>query len=307
MSVDHVLLDRGVDLLLGGTAEEFADFLRANRSAVHLRSTRADHHYCGYFHGATLLHHVAGNPTMGSLPPDMPERTRRILAAGAAVDAVTRPGPAQPNDIGWTPLGLAATSGHARAVGLQRPLMDVLLEAGADPDACNGGCMMGALYYGQSEAARYLAERGARLDLVAAAGVGATDRLRPMLEEGPEAIASAPRLVHYARVPWPDDASTEETVRHVLGLALIYSALHDRTEAMRLLLDAGAEPNHVSPFEHHATALHWAVMGDHPAAVRLLLDAGADTTIADGEFGSTPAGWADYLGKPAAAEALRTG
>lgn len=298
-------LDRAVHVMLHGTLDELDSILREHPSVVHLRSDRIDHHYCGYFHGATLLHHVAGNPRMAPLPGDVVARTHRILAAGADVDAATAPGPAQPTDIGWTPLGLVASSECARKAGAQRALMDVLLDAGADPDARDGGCVMGALYYGESDAAEHLAARRARLDLIAAAGVGDVDRVRSFLGDGPEAIASAPRLVHYARVPWPAGASVEDTVRHVLGLALVYAALHDRTEVLRLLLDAGAAPNHVSPFEHHATALHWAVMGDHPSAVRLLLAAGADPTAKDGEFGSTPAGWASYLDKPAAAAALK--
>jgi hypothetical protein len=39
--------------------------------------------------------------------------------------SVTRPGPAQPDDIGWSTLGLVATSDAARRAGHQRPLLEL--------------------------------------------------------------------------------------------------------------------------------------------------------------------------------------
>ena len=87
-------------------------------------------------------------------------------------------------------------------------------------------------------------------------------------------------------------------------MGLVYAALHEQLEAMRLLLATGIDPNHRPPFDHRGTALHWAVMGDRAEAVRLLLAYGADPSLPDGEFGSTPGDWAAHLGRPAAAEAL---
>ena len=48
--------------------------------------------------------------------------------------------------------------------------------------------------------------------------------------------------------------------------------------------------------EAGATALHYAAFGGHRDAVRLLVEAGADINASDGQFGATPAGWAiEYL------------
>lgn len=235
----------------------------------------------------------------------MVDRAAVLIAAGAEVDAATLPGPSQPDDIGWTTLGLVASSAEARRAGIQQSLMDELLAAGADPDARGGGCLMGALYYGETDAAEHLARRGARLDLIAAAAVEDTAALTAHLAGGPEAIAGAPRLVHYARVAWPEHADATDATRDILGMALIYAALHGRVRAITMLADAGADPRHVPPFEHHATPLHWAAMGDRPEAVHALLAVGADPEARDGEFGSTPLGWAEHLGRPAAAAALR--
>jgi ankyrin repeat protein len=101
-------------------------------------------------------------------------------------------------------------------------------------------------------------------------------------------------------VPWPGDASRQD----LLGMALVYAALHGRVEAIRVLLDAGADPNHRPPFEHGATPLHWAVMGDRPESVIALIEAGADPAARDLEFESTPAGWAEHMGRARAGAVL---
>lgn len=294
-------------LLLEGGAGALATLLDAEPGVVRRRWPGDQPPYDGYFHQATLLHHVAGNPLIRPLPDDMVARARLLLEAGAEVDAVTRAGPSQPDDVGWTALGLVATSAQARERGVQRPLLDLLLDAGADPDARNGGGLMGALYYGEGEAARHLADAGARLDLVAAAGLGRVEALAGFLAEGPDGWLDGAWLHHYARVPWPRSAPREEQAAHRLGMALVYAALHGRVEALRLLLQAGADPDHRPPFDHQGTALHWAVMGDRPEAVRALLAAGADPEARDREHQSTPAGWADHLGRARAAEALAAG
>lgn len=52
------------------------------------------------------------------------------------------------------------------------------------------------------------------------------------------------------------------------------------------------------------TPLHEAVRDDDPELVRLLVDAGADLSIEDGEYRSTPLGWANPLGRPHLARIL---
>ncbi|MBT8487849.1 MAG: hypothetical protein HKN72_00220 [Gemmatimonadetes bacterium] len=285
-------------LLLEGDKDGLATLLDARPDLIRSRFATTDVPYDGYFHGATLLHHVAGNPLIIELPANIVELTQHVLKRGAEVDSVTLQGPSQPSDIGWTVLGLVATSAAARTAGAQGPLMNALIEAGADIDARNGGSLIGALYYGEGQAARYLADKGARLDLVAAAGLGDTPRLADFLGEGgdePEV-----RLAHYGLADWPKDAGRRER----LGVALIYAALHGHVEAMQMLLDAGADPDDRPPFDHHGTALHWAVMGDQPGAVRVLLEAGAERNVRDRSFGSTPEGWARHLKKTAALGAL---
>jgi hypothetical protein len=159
--------------------------------------------------------------------------------------------------------------------------MDLLLDSGADVDARAGGCVMGALYYGEARAAEHLGRRGATLDLVAAAGVGDADRVRDIL--GNEALLKATlharpgtmgpgatRLAHYSRIPWPEVPDGQD----LLGLALAYAALHGRMETLRLLLDAGADPD-ARDLEFNSTPLGWAMYLRRPKALEVLEEAEA--------------------------------
>ena len=96
-------------------------------------------------------------------------------------------------------LGLVATSLDAREAGHQRPLMDLLLEHRADRDFRNGGPLVGAVYYGEVEAARFLIENGARCDLISAAGAGRVDLMAAFVVDG-QLRSDAHTLTQYSLV-----------------------------------------------------------------------------------------------------------
>ena len=59
---------------------------------------------------------------------------------------------------------------------------------------------------------------------------------------------------------------------------------------VRMLIDAGADPNARSPGKRHAeTPLHWAASSDDVEVASALIDGGADLEVADGSIG-TPLG-----------------
>ncbi len=131
---------------------------------------------------------------------------------------------------------------------------------------------------------RFLAKRGARIDLPAAAGLGLVD--------------DAERLL----------PSAEPEARH---RALSLAAQHGHAEIIRLLLDAGEDPNRYNPASNHphTTPLHQAVLGGHEAVVRLLVERGARLDIRDTIWQGTPLDWALYGGgrvHPRIAECLRS-
>ena len=160
-------------------------------------------------------------------------------------------------------LGLVCTGRVPRECGVQIPLINLLCDYGADP---NRG-MPGA--HGEFEAAHALLRRGARLDLPVAAVLGRVDDAR--------------RLLPTARA--------EDRHR-----ALALSAQFGHTEILRMMLDAGEDPNRYGPDHAHSTPLHQAAFGGHEEAVRLLVERGASPDTKDIFWQATPAGWAKHAG-----------
>jgi ankyrin repeat protein len=72
----------------------------------------------------------------------------------------------------------------------------------------------------------------------------------------------------------PNRESMDETE----GTPLCAAAAHDRAEIVRLLLEHGADPNVVEGKDDEVpmTALRWAQNYGHSEIIRLLLEAGAD-------------------------------
>lgn len=292
-------MERAIEALLGGDVAALAAELDAAPALVGARAAGVAAPYDGYFAAATLLHHVAGNPSIRPLPGDVVDKAALLLDRGAEVDAVTAPGPSQPHDLGWTTLGLVATSLEARRAGVQRALLELLVARGADLDARGGGPLVGAIYYGELDAARWLVARGARCDLVTAAGVGAIDRMARFVDGEGRLAADAHVLVHYSQVrERPRDAG------EILGLALVFACLGRARDAAAWLLDRGAAVNARPPFDHRATPLHWAALRGDAEVAELLLAGGADRDARDATWDATPAGWARHLGHDALAARL---
>ena len=199
-------------------------------------------------HRATLLHYVSANGVEGyrqKTPHNIVRITERLLA-GAEVDAE-----ADVYGGGATTLGLVATSAHPRQAGVQIALIALLLEHGARIDHPNlagndHGAVFACLANGCPEAARYLAGRGARLDLVAAAGVGRLDVVQGLVDQA-------------------DIPARERALRYAAG--------YDNEEVVRFLLDRGVDVDaHSGDGE---TALFYAVLGVHLDVINLLLARGA--------------------------------
>jgi ankyrin repeat protein len=122
-----------------------------------------------------------------------------------------------------------------------------------------------------TDAARALVKRGARVDLVAAAGLGLVEHVANLLPP----------------------ASMIERHR-----ALALAAQHAHLESVRALLDAGEDPNRFNPkgTHEHSTPLHQAVLTGDEAVVRLLVERGARLDVRDRIWQGTPLGWALHGG-----------
>lgn len=190
-----------------------------------------------------------------------------------------------------------ATSGQPG----QLALLDHLVAAGADLEARNGGALRGALYYQQDDAAARLVQQGARLDLIAAAGLGRVDLVDTFLTLGRDAIVGQAHLAHYSQISLPKDPTAVD----YLSIALVHAARAGHVAVLQRLIDAGADLNRRPYFDHHATALHWAAIDNQLTAMSWLLTLGADRTICDSSFNSTPLGWAQHAGHQQAMDLLR--
>lgn len=86
------------------------------------------------------------------------------------------------------------------------------------------------------------------------------------------------------------------TERH---LALALAAQLGHAPLVRLLLDAGEDPDRFNPrgAHAHATPLHHAALAGHATVVELLVTRGARLDIRDRIYASTPLGWAPHAGR----------
>jgi ankyrin repeat protein len=149
-----------------------------------------------------------------------------------------------------------------------------------------------ALFHRQREAADALLAAAPDLGVLEAAATGRADLLRELLAASPGAIRErtpegftplglaaflggpeAVRVLLEHRADADDDADNQFGVRPVHAAA----AAHD-PETMRLLLEAGADPN--LPQRGGFTPLHEAAHTDDVEMARLLLAHGADPGIA---------------------------
>ena len=153
---------------------------------------------------------------------------------------------------------------------VNRPLVEVLLDAGADINAKSswwaGGTSAlqhatGSMLGYNMELAAYLIERGATIDAHAAAGLDMIETLETLIRENPD-VVSAPGCdgmspLHFAATPriaellLKHDADINLRDRDHWGTAAQWT-MHRRPEVCRYLLDQGAE----------ADVVLYCVMGD---------------------------------------------
>ncbi len=241
--------------------------LRAHLEAhPNLTSQRVLFEGVNYFRIPALLEFVAENPIRHGSLPPNIVEVARVI-----LEAGAKNDKAALNET----LRLICSGRVSRECRVQVPLIDLLCEYGADP---NSG-MLPALPHAEFEAANVLIRNGARIDLVVAASLGRVDESRQLLTS----------------------ASVEDRHR-----AFALAAQFGHAEIVRLLMDAGEEPNRYNPVGAHAhsTPLHQAALGGHDAVVRLLVERGARLDLKDTLWQATPEGWARHAEKTEIAEYL---
>ncbi len=231
-----------------------------------LATQRLDLEGMNYFHDPTLLEFIAENPTRNGRLPANAPELAQIV-----IDAGAKNDRHTLTDT----LALVASSAVAHQSGLQPQLIRVLSSAGADPN----DALLAPLIYGQFEAVEELLRNGAKLDLPVAA---ATGRLR----EATDLLATA----------------TELERQRALSLATQFG----HAGIVRLLIEAGTDPNRFSPprMHSHGTPLHQAALNGDLELTKYLVEHGARTDIIDVRHDATPLEWARYAGHDHVAEYL---
>jgi hypothetical protein len=207
------------------------------------------------------------NPTLLEFIAENPVRHGTLPENIVQVAEVILDAGVEPSALNET-LALIATGRVPRECGVQLPLIDLLCDRGADANFA----LHAAALHGEFEAVNVLMKRGARSDLAVAASLGLMDEARRLL----------PNSNHESR-----------------HLALALAAQFGYAEIVRLLLDAGEDPNRYNPVggHSHSTPLHQAAGAGHDEVVRALVERGARLDLKDIIWRGTPADWASHAGK----------
>lgn len=255
--------EAAVDEVVAGDVTTLNRLVQEDPGLIRARSTRQHH--------STLLHYVGANGVEGwrqRTPRNAVEVLEVLMKAGAEVDAMA--------DMysSSTTLGLVATSIHPLQAGVQNELMEALLNHGAAIDHPEGagnhqGIVNGCLANGRPGAAVFLANRGARLDLEGAAGVGRLDAVQSFFDVDGNLQAHATAAQMQSGFQWACEYSRTAVVEFLLGRRIDFGAVH-----------------------RGQTGLHWAAFGGHVDIVKLLLERNAPVNVKDERWQNTPLGWA---------------
>ena len=254
--------ESAVEAIITGDVDTLQMLLRNNPDLVRARSMRE--------HGATLLLYMGANLVEGhrqKSPPNAIEVARVLLEAGAEVDAAALTGGR------GTTLCQVATSVHPARVGVQIALMETLLDYGAAIEGAPGGYqpLAAALANGQPEAAEFLAERGAQLDIVGAAGLGRLDLLKDWLNH--------------------DGGLKANQTKEQLEEGFILACLYGQISVAEFLLEKGVDL--AAGANVGQTGLHYAVHAGHLDTVKMLLERKAPLEVLN-VYGGTVLGQATW-------------
>jgi ankyrin repeat protein len=236
--------EAAADAIVNGKTAILKQLLSKDPELIRARSTRE--------HQATLLHYVSANGVEGyrqKTPKNIVGITKLLLNAGAEIDAT-----ADVYGGGATALGLAATSVHPERAGVQEALLQTLLDHGAAIDRPRGAgnddpAVLGCLANGRGEAAAFLADRGAELTLVSAAGVGRLDVVKGYFDD--------------------EGALKPDTSKDQMEAGFFYACGYGQTDVLEFLLERGVDL--ASHNGDGQTGLHWAVIGGHLDTINSLL------------------------------------
>ncbi len=281
---DHRAFYEAVKAIDVGDSETLQKLLAEYPELATARGYFDEYYEYPYFRGATLLHHLAGEPRGVPLPENAVELAAALLSAGADPNAATY------DSI--TVLDLFIRSDQLEWAGSKPEMVRLLVTNGVDVNRNRGQILWNALRERNLDLAHMLVAEGATVDLRFAAGVNRVDLMAEFFDSAGQLKEDIGHLYH----PDPDTVLTAE---QIMVEALNFAAYSGALEAAEFLLDRGADINGLAGgfnrYDRGSTPLHKTVMADQLEMARLLLARGADPLVGDRRFDITPYEWSNYL------------
>ena len=279
--------EQAADAIVSGDEFALRKLLGHNPKLIQMRSVR-NHH-------STLINYVGANGFewyRQKTPKNAAQIARILLEAGAEVNAW--------GDMygGTSTLGLVATSVHPVNTGVQQEIMEVLIAYRADPNHAvapnytDGMLILACLHNGRIEPLKYLAEKGAKVDLEGAGGVGDLEIVKSYFGPDGELIDNRLNEKLKACFCWACQAGNKNVVEYLLaqgidvntrsyGMTALHSAAFDgNVDIVQLLLSRGAAMEAINSFG--GTVLSQTIWchynhfkPTHPQIMEILITAGA--------------------------------
>ena len=267
--VDYLRFRNALAALDAGDVARLEALLDAHPSLCGYECRVGEWYEEGYFAGAKLLWHIAGNPNRGPLPKTIVEVAHLLARRGCT------------HKDAQTTIGLLLSSKQASELGVALPLIDVLTSAGAHFDVRAPDILAAPLLNHAPETAEALVRRGASMKLRDASALGELSVMSRILDE--------------------------PVAQETLNEALVFASVRGQGAATALLLEHGARGDVLlSPGGQTArTALHEAANRGHGEVVELLLASGASALVLDARWMGTASGWAEAGGHAELAARLR--
>ena len=281
---DHKIFYEAVKALDAGDAEALQKLLAEYPELATARGYFDKYYEYPYFRGATLLHHLAGEPQRMPLPENAVKLAAVLLLAGADPNAATLDSVAV--------LDLVVSSAQLGWAESKAEMVQLLAAEGADLGRNRGRVLWDVLIEEDLELARMLIAAGAPVDLRFAAGVNRVDLMAEFFDSEGKLKEGIGHLYH----PNPDTVLTAE---QIVAEALNFAAYSGALEAAEFLLDRGADidgfAGEFHRYDHGSTPLHKTVMTNQLEMAQLLLARGANSLLGDRAYDTTPYGWTYYL------------
>ena len=290
---DHKAFYEAVEAIDAGDREALQTLLAEDPELATARGYFDEYYEYPYFRGATLLHHLAGEPQRVPLPENAVELAAALISTGADPNAATYDS--------TSVLDLFIESDPLEWAESKPEMIQLLVTNGVDVNRNRGQILWNALRERDIELASMLVAEGADVDLRFAAGVNRVDLMAEFFDSEGQLKEGIGHLFH----PDPDTVLTAE---QIMVEALNFAAYSGALEAAEFLLDRGADINGLASgftrYDRGSTPLHKTVMADQLEVARLLLARGADPLVRARRFRITPYELSNYLDTSGALDEL---